>query len=110
MYSVFKAVADPTRRDILQLLAVEERPFTINDIADQFPTSRQAVTKHLKLLQQAGLVEIERNGRERVCHANPLPLQEIHAWVTQYEQFWTDKLAALGDYLNEKQKTENGKQ
>ncbi len=98
-YSVFKAIADPTRREIIQLLA--ERPaLTINEIASQFAGSRQATTKHIKLLQAAGLLQIEQRGRQRCCHANMAPLREVHVWVATYERFWTGKLKALGDYLD----------
>lgn len=97
---VFNAIADPTRRRILRLLIV--RALTINALSDNFDSSRQAVTKHLKILEQAGLVEIHSSGRERVCSAKPAKLREVHEWTAYFERFWTQKLGDLETYLDEK--------
>ena len=86
-YSVFKAIADPTRREIIRLLVIASGALTINSIQDKFASSRQAVTKHIKLLSSAGLIVIEQKGRERYCHIDVTPLKEVLDWVSHYEQF-----------------------
>lgn len=101
-YSVFKAIADPTRRAIIHLLADTGAALTINDISDRFPSTRQAVTKHIKILKKAGLVEIEKRGREKYCTADPSPLREVYDWVSAYERIWDQKLSSLEQYLNQK--------
>lgn len=97
---IFKAIADPTRREILYLLVAATAALNINDVSDRFPASRQGVTKHLKILEAAGLVEIRKQGRDRVCVANPQPLKEIQSWIAAYQHFWDEKLARLGDFLD----------
>jgi DNA-binding transcriptional ArsR family regulator len=96
---VFKSIADPTRREIFHLLIVASTALSITQIADHFDISRQGVTKHLKVLQQAGLLDISTKGRERYCLANAGPLKEIRDWVMFYEQFWIEKLDRLEKYL-----------
>jgi len=96
---VFQAIADPTRRDIIQLLT--HQPLHLNAVADQFPMSRPAISKHIKILIECGLVVVEQKGRERVCRAQPEKLSEVSVWVQQYEQFWNTKLDALERYLSE---------
>ena len=89
---IFKSIADPTRREIFHLLVVASTALSITQIADHFDISRQGITKHLKVLQQAGLLNISVQGRERYCMANAEPLREIRDWVKFYEQFWDNKL------------------
>jgi DNA-binding transcriptional ArsR family regulator len=101
---VFQAIADPTRREIISLLA--QNPQNINTIADRFPTSRVAISKHLKILMECGLVVVEQQGRERICEAQPGKLREVADWVEQYRQFWNDKLDSLERYLADIQKKE----
>lgn len=101
---VFKSIADPTRREIFHLLIVASTALSISQISDYFDISRQGITKHLKVLQQAGLLEITAKGRERYCMANAGPLREIRDWVAFYEQFWDDKLDRLNQYLKNKSK------
>ena len=92
---VFHAVADPTRRAILDLLRVRER-LTAGEIAAEFDAiSRPAVSKHLRVLRQAGLVAHERRGRQRVHRLNPEPLRELDRWLTQYKRFWQSSLERL---------------
>lgn len=98
---IFKAIADPTRREIFHMLVPASVALTINEVAEQFPISRQAVTKHIRILEEAGLVDLVAKGRERHCYADPKPLKEIKDWVAYYEQFWENKLQALGRYLDE---------
>ena len=98
--TVFKAIADPTRREIFHLLVMASAALSINEISDHFTISRQGVTKHIKMLNEAGLVAIRPEGRERYCLADPSALKEIHDWVSFYEKFWDDKLRSLGDFLD----------
>ncbi|MCE2734039.1 MAG: ArsR/SmtB family transcription factor [Chryseotalea sp.] len=97
----FAAIADPTRRAIIDLLAQQE--LNINQIADHFNTvSRQAVTKQLKYLEDSGLVNIEKNGREKYCYLALDTLEEVNSWLKKYEKFWNKKLNKLGHYLKKK--------
>ena len=96
---VFQAIADPTRRDIIGLIA--HRPLNLNAIADNFDVSRPAISKHIKILTQCGLLTIKQQGRERYCEANFKKLNEVSDWVEQYRSFWNKKLDALGDLLDE---------
>ncbi len=99
---LFKAIADPTRRDIFHALVIATSALSITQISNQFEMTRQGVTKHIKTLEEAGLVYIDAQGRERFCNANPKELQEVNNWLKLYEQFWDDKLGNLGDYLDNK--------
>ncbi|MGC6431072.1 MAG: ArsR/SmtB family transcription factor [Jejuia sp.] len=99
---LFKAISDPTRRDIFHALVIATSALSITQISNQFEMTRQGVTKHIKTLEEAGLVYIEAQGRERFCNANPKELQEVNKWIKFYEQFWDDKLINLSDYLNSK--------
>jgi DNA-binding transcriptional ArsR family regulator len=96
---VFQAIADPTRRAILQLVAAEERP--ANALAERFASqmSRPAVSQHLRILRAAGLVTERRVGRERRYRLRAAPLREVRDWVRQYEWFWRDHFDRLADYL-----------
>ncbi len=87
-YSVFKAIADPTRREIIGILLNNGAGMPINKVVEQFDMTRQAVTKHLKILKSSGLIEITKVGREKFCMANPFPIKEMHEWTKQYEKFW----------------------
>jgi len=99
---LFKAIADPTRRDIFHALVIASTALSISQISNQFDMSRQGVTKHIKTLQEAGLVHIDSQGRERFCNANTNALKEVNKWLRFYEQFWDNSLQNLGDYLDEK--------
>jgi DNA-binding transcriptional ArsR family regulator len=101
-YDVFKAIADPTRRKIMALL-VASGASTITAIASDFNWTRQVVTKHIYVLEKAGLVSIEDSGRERYCSLQFAPLKEVYDWVAFYEKFWDDKLASLKGHLAQKQ-------
>lgn len=96
---VFQAIADPTRREIIGLLA--RNPLNINTVADRFPTSRAAISKHLKILTECGLIIVQQQGRERICEAQPEKLREVSDWVGQYRQFWNEKPDSLERYLHE---------
>lgn len=97
---VFSAVADPTRRAILQALA--KKPATITEIAKPFRVSLNAVSKHVMVLERAGLVRREVQGREHVCSLEARPLQDATAWLDYYRQFWEVRLDALERYVARK--------
>ena len=97
----FQAIADPTRRNILNLLA--NRQLNVNAITEQFDVSRTAIYKHMKILQQCGLIELKQQGRERYCRARLEKLGEVADWLEQYRQFWNQRLDALENYLAELQ-------
>jgi len=99
---IFKAIADPTRREIFHLLIIAGVSMSITQISKQFNISRQGVTKHIKLLEEAEMIRIRNEGRERFCEANPTPLNEIKNWLAVYDKFWGDKLKSLDDFLNTK--------
>lgn len=99
-YSIFKAIADPTRREIIHLMIVASAALSINEISQHFPATRQAVTKHLNILKDAGLITFRQQGREKFCQANPKPLQEVYQWVSYYSKFWDQKLQSLEGFLD----------
>ncbi len=103
--SVFAALADPTRRAILARLALRES--TVTDLAQPFPISLPAVAKHLRVLEQAGLVKTEKEGRIRYCRLEPKPLREATAWLEHYRNFWEERLEALELHLLAKRKRTN---
>ncbi|HVW12508.1 MAG TPA: metalloregulator ArsR/SmtB family transcription factor [Mucilaginibacter sp.] len=94
---VFQAIADPTRREIINLVA--NRSMNLNAVADQFEVSRPAISKHIKILTQCGLITIKQVGRERYCEAKLQKLNEVSEWVERYRVFWNRKLDALEDFL-----------
>jgi DNA-binding transcriptional ArsR family regulator len=98
--SVFKAIADPTRRQILSMMVQAPTALTIHALTENFSISRQAVTKHLDILHEAGLVEYQYKGRERFCFASPEPLKKVYDWLSTYEMFWDAKWNVLDKYLN----------
>ena len=98
---LFKAIADPTRRDIFHALVIATSALSITQISNQFDITRQGVTKHIKTLEDAGLIYINSQGRERYCMANPKELKAVNKWLKFYEQFWDDKLGKLSNYLND---------
>jgi DNA-binding transcriptional ArsR family regulator len=99
---LLKAIADPTRRDIFHALVVAATALPITQISNQFDISRQGVTKHIKTLEDAGLIQIVSKGRERYCLADAQPLKEVNKWLKFYAQFWDDALGNLGNYLDKK--------
>lgn len=101
---VFQAIADPTRRDIISLLSTNT--LTLNGVAENFDISRPAISKHIKILQECGLIIIKQEGRERYCEIQPEPLQEVKLWVEQYKSFWNNKLDNLEKFLANKQKSQ----
>lgn len=99
MNSVFAAVADPTRRAILQQLG--RNPARVTEIARNFPISLNAVSKHLKVLQRAGLISRNIRGRDHVCSLTLEPLLEATAWIEEMRAFWDERVDALESYLKE---------
>jgi DNA-binding transcriptional ArsR family regulator len=89
----FAAIADPTRRRILALLTAGA--LSINALADQFDISRPAVSKHVKVLEQAGLVNVEPSGRERLCALDEQGFAVIHDWLAFFQQFWTQRMRKM---------------
>ena len=100
---VFQAIADPNRRAIINLLAGKQ--LTLNGVANHFGISRPAISKHIKILTECGLVAIQQQGRERYCEARLQGLDEVSEWVEQYRKFRAGKLDALEQYLEQLQKT-----
>lgn len=74
-------------------------PQNLNAVAEHFPISRPAVSKHIRILTECGLIVIRQQGRERYCHADLRGLREVRDWTARYEAFWSQKLDALGDFL-----------
>ena len=94
---VFQAIADPTRREIISLIS--KQSLNLNAIADNFDVSRPAISQHIKILTECGLITIKQHGRERYCEAELQKLNEVAEWVEQYRILWTKKLDALEKFL-----------
>lgn len=94
---VFQAIADPVRREILGLIAFE--PMNLNTIAERFSISRPAISNHIKILEECGMVVINQKGRERYCEAKLDTLGEVNEWIDQYSQFWTQRFDSLNKYI-----------
>lgn len=102
---VFQAIADPHRRAIIGLLANQK--LTLSGVADHFDISRPAISRHIKILAECGLVVVHRQGRERYCEARLERLNEVSDWVEHYRRVWEQRLDRLDEYLGELQKKEN---
>ena len=101
-HDVFQAIADPTRRELLSLLAEKELP--VMELTGHFSMSRTAVSKHLHILKEAGLVSERKLGRETRYKLQPEPLLELKRWLSYYERFWDTKLSALKCFVEAKGK------
>ncbi|RYE24869.1 MAG: ArsR family transcriptional regulator [Sphingobacteriales bacterium] len=100
---VFQAISDPTRREIIGMIA--QQPMNLNAIAEQFDISRPAISNHIKILTQCGMVVITQQGRERYCEAKLEALTEVANWVQQYTTLWNKKFDSLNTFLqNQKNK------
>ena len=95
---VFRAVSDATRRQMLELLGAGER--TAAELAQPFDMSQPAVSQHLRVLRDAGLVNVRKEGRHRVYSLDPKPLRKVFDWAQYFEGFWRKKLSALGRELD----------
>ena len=102
--STFAALADPTRRAILERLAQGDS--SVTSLAEPFDVSLPAISKQLGVLEKAGLLFREKDGRVRRCRLDAAPMKEAAQWMEQYRKFWEDRLSSLADYLNELQKQE----
>ena len=91
--SAFRALSDPTRRDILRLLATQD--MTIAEVTDQFDITRPAVKKHLTILQEGNLIQVQAKGRERVNSLNPEGMAPVLDWLEYLNTFWDDRLGTL---------------
>lgn len=98
---VFKAIADPVRRDIIELL--RDEILSVNNIAERFDISRPAVSKHLKILEECGIIDIQQQGRERYCKIQPKELIPAFLWIGQYRDLWEERLDSFENYLDELQ-------
>jgi DNA-binding transcriptional ArsR family regulator len=94
---VFRTVSDPTRRQMLELLAAGER--TAAELAQPFEMSQPAISQHLRVLRESGLVDVRKEGRHRIYSLDPRPLREVFDWAQYFEGFWRKKLSALGREL-----------
>jgi DNA-binding transcriptional ArsR family regulator len=94
---VFRALADPTRREILRLLRSGQQ--TVGQLASNFPTSRPAISKHLRLLRSAGLIVTRDSGTTRLCALNAKPLRAVDDWLRDYDAFWRDSLRGLKQHV-----------
>lgn len=100
----FAALADPTRRAILARLA--EGDATVTELAEPFAMTMPAVSKHLKVLERAGLISRGREAQWRPCRIEPTPLEAVDDWLVDYRQLWTERFDRLDDYLRELQRKE----
>jgi DNA-binding transcriptional ArsR family regulator len=100
--NALEALADPTRRTIVELLAGGE--LSAGEIAAQFETSRPGVSRHLRVLREQGLVRAREEGRLRLYSLDPTPLEELDEWLARYRSFWTNRLDALGVELRRRRK------
>ncbi len=100
---VFQAIADPTRREIIDILS--DQHSNLNDLIANFQISRPAVAKHVRILEECGLVKVEKQGRERICYAQLDNLGEIALWVHQYRRFWNKRLDKLEAQLKKDNKS-----
>jgi len=101
---VFQAIADPNRRAIIGLLANQK--LTLSGVAEHFDISRPAISRHIKILAECGLVVVRQQGRERYCEARLDRLNEVSDWVEHYRKVWEQRLDRLDEYLSELQKKE----
>ena len=99
--ATFAALADPTRRAILSRLASGEA--SVTEIAEPFAMSMPAISKHLKVLQKAGLITQGREAQWRPCRLAPAPLKDVADWVGEYRRYWEERFDRLDDYLRELQ-------
>lgn len=97
---VFRALSDPTRRALLDLL--REKDANVSDLVSAFDVSQSAISQHLKVLRDAGLVNERKDGRNRIYMLDPVPLAAAYDWFEHYTRFWEDRLTGLGRHLRKK--------
>jgi DNA-binding transcriptional ArsR family regulator len=98
---VFQAIADPTRRQIINLIV--HQSMNLNAIAENFNVSRPAISNHIKILNECGIISIQQIGRERYCKIEPANLREVADWVEPFRELWEQKLDSFENYLNKLQ-------
>ena len=98
---VFQAIADPVRRDIIEMLAKEA--LTVSEVSDKFDISRPAISKHLKILNECGIITFNQKGRERFCEIKSSELIRAFLWIEQYKNLWEERLYSFENYLNDLQ-------
>jgi DNA-binding transcriptional ArsR family regulator len=96
---VFQAIADPTRRDIINLIAFNS--LNLNAIAENFDVSRPAISQHIKILTECGLIVIKKQGRERYCEARLQQLHEVSDWIAPYRKLWEERFSKFDQILDE---------
>ncbi|MGR3635695.1 MAG: ArsR/SmtB family transcription factor [Shimia sp.] len=104
---VFRALGDPTRRDILRMLGQE--PMTIAEVSEHFDMTRAAVKKHLVMLSDGGLIDVEPRGREKVNSLNAAALKPVFDWLSWFDKFWDDRLDALKTAIEKDQTHDTGR-
>lgn len=105
---VYQAIADPTRRAIINMVA--QQPRNMKSITEEFAMSQQAISLHVKILVDCGLIMIRQQGRERFCEAQLNQLSEVEEWIGQYRKHWEGKIDSLNNYLQKLKKERYGKQ
>lgn len=100
---VFQAISDPTRREIINLLSIQT--MNLNAVVEKFSVSRPAISKHIKILTECGLIKVRIDGRERYCEAKLEALVQVSEWSNQFSHFWTNKLDALETHLSKEVNT-----
>ena len=104
---VFQAIADPVRREILDILS--EKKHTVNEVAEHFDISRQAISKQLKILDECGLVNIQKQGREKYFSIDPKKLVPAFLWIEKLQAQWEDRIDSFELYLKELKSKKNGR-
>ena len=104
---VFQAIADPTRREIINLIA--KQSLTPNGVADSFDISRQAISKHIKILTECGLIAIRQQGRERYCYVQADKLNEVDDWLKGFRKIWERRFNKLDTILHNMKQTKKNK-
>ncbi|WP_235296602.1 ArsR/SmtB family transcription factor [Portibacter marinus] len=102
---VFQAIADPIRREILDLLS--QKNLSVNEVAEHFDITRQAVSKQLKILDECGLVNVTKQGRERYYSIEPKSLIPAFLWIEQYQKQWEERIDSFEDYLQQLKSKKN---
>lgn len=95
----FQALADPIRRDIL--VAIVQQPLSLNQVAERFPVTRQAISKHIKILSECGLISIQQQGRERLCEIEVQGLDDVASWLTDFRRQLDERFNRLDKLLDE---------
>jgi DNA-binding transcriptional ArsR family regulator len=104
---VYQAIADPTRRAIIGMIA--SQPHDMKSIAEKFDITQQAISLHVKILTDCGLVTVKQQGRNRICEARLDKLSEVDVWVSQYRRYYENKLDAMEKYIDKLKKERYGK-